>query len=605
MEKELRPIKILHEGETRKIKEVATFEQFLSAIKHKIKINPEKYELSYIDKDNDEISLSTSTDFEEYLRSNERLPKIELKRVDSDFDKNPVIQNIQMTMSTFERPVLQNEDEKMNSQDNSDKNIGQEENSESLMFKSFERAESPEESKIDIQIEEPKVIEQDKYSEDFDNKSLSNSVQTQSVIKANASTDVANLILNHDQDWNTDIKETHDKSNQQVVDVVDHGIDPFKSLVNDQAVNADLSQPKMQLEDENLVELIRSELKQLQPVIIKECQEFIKNSLSENQQKDLLSVSVHHVACNRCLKCPIVGIRYKCIQCNNVDFCSECEELANHPHPVLKIRSDEALENYMDSLKTSKIMESSISSSIFQSLMSTNRFDERDLKESQFVKQYADPVIEEVKKEEGAEFPEMVKRSYLAKYERFSDEYLSTLKAKNISKGMLNINCNCDTFILQVKVHNSDVENCSRWPINSALLPLSTTSEYFKECEPTIKEIKAGVYHTFNVKLSCPKKPGKYVFQFKLVDEYGRKFGDQINIEVNAIDANIVQQDEQYSAFDDVPENEPELPHKADIKYPDAIKKLKNMGLEMDQKMKDVVVECSGKIEDVFEKISL
>ena len=50
-----------------------------------------------------------------------------------------------------------------------------------------------------------------------------------------------------------------------------------------------------------------------------------------------------NVACDGCDMSPIVGVRYKCSVCQNFDLCSTCEELANHPHPFIKINtSDQA-----------------------------------------------------------------------------------------------------------------------------------------------------------------------------------------------------------------------------------------------------------------------
>ena len=36
--------------------------------------------------------------------------------------------------------------------------------------------------------------------------------------------------------------------------------------------------------------------------------------------------------CNNCGRAPIVGIRYKCMECDNFNVCENCEENHNHPH---------------------------------------------------------------------------------------------------------------------------------------------------------------------------------------------------------------------------------------------------------------------------------
>jgi len=45
-----------------------------------------------------------------------------------------------------------------------------------------------------------------------------------------------------------------------------------------------------------------------------------------------------HVRCDGCGKFPIAGIRYKCIECADFDFCEECEAKIEHPHNFIKIK---------------------------------------------------------------------------------------------------------------------------------------------------------------------------------------------------------------------------------------------------------------------------
>lgn len=45
-----------------------------------------------------------------------------------------------------------------------------------------------------------------------------------------------------------------------------------------------------------------------------------------------------NVTCDGCGVYPIVGIRYKCSECHNFDYCEKCEEADNHNHVFLKIK---------------------------------------------------------------------------------------------------------------------------------------------------------------------------------------------------------------------------------------------------------------------------
>ena len=43
------------------------------------------------------------------------------------------------------------------------------------------------------------------------------------------------------------------------------------------------------------------------------------------------------VECNGCGKFPLTGIRYKCYECPNFDFCERCEQTRWHPHEFMQI----------------------------------------------------------------------------------------------------------------------------------------------------------------------------------------------------------------------------------------------------------------------------
>ena len=44
-----------------------------------------------------------------------------------------------------------------------------------------------------------------------------------------------------------------------------------------------------------------------------------------------------NVKCNGCGVTPITGVRFKCTQCSDFDFCELCEAGSEHPHPFLKV----------------------------------------------------------------------------------------------------------------------------------------------------------------------------------------------------------------------------------------------------------------------------
>mmetsp|Transcript_17132 Transcript_17132/g.17022 ORF Transcript_17132/g.17022 Transcript_17132/m.17022 type:complete len:242 (-) Transcript_17132:594-1319(-) len=52
--------------------------------------------------------------------------------------------------------------------------------------------------------------------------------------------------------------------------------------------------------------------------------------------------------CGGCGKSPIIGARYHCTVCSDLDYCGLCEDTLKHPHPFLKLKS---LENPVSFIK--------------------------------------------------------------------------------------------------------------------------------------------------------------------------------------------------------------------------------------------------------------
>jgi len=68
--------------------------------------------------------------------------------------------------------------------------------------------------------------------------------------------------------------------------------------------------------------------------------EEIKKKVKTEQVSEKPQGFVHeHVRCDGCNTCPIVGIRYKCAVCQDFDYCENCEQSIEHPHPFLKIKN--------------------------------------------------------------------------------------------------------------------------------------------------------------------------------------------------------------------------------------------------------------------------
>ena len=52
--------------------------------------------------------------------------------------------------------------------------------------------------------------------------------------------------------------------------------------------------------------------------------------------------TVHNgITCNSCKKCPIVGYRYKCMECDDYNLCQICEKVVEHEHNFIKFVNEE------------------------------------------------------------------------------------------------------------------------------------------------------------------------------------------------------------------------------------------------------------------------
>ena len=68
----------------------------------------------------------------------------------------------------------------------------------------------------------------------------------------------------------------------------------------------------------------------------------LEKPLKELKQKK--SKVVHNgIKCDNCGMDPIIGVRYKCMECDNLNFCEKCEENVKHQHLFYKIKKNNLL----------------------------------------------------------------------------------------------------------------------------------------------------------------------------------------------------------------------------------------------------------------------
>ena len=99
--------------------------------------------------------------------------------------------------------------------------------------------------------------------------------------------------------------------------------------------------------EENVQNIIESNINQAKEDIIKNI--IVEASKIENksilEKKSKYSFVHNNIRCNGCQINPIVGIRYKCIECNDFNLCEACENTQRHPHPLLKLKNNNVFKN--------------------------------------------------------------------------------------------------------------------------------------------------------------------------------------------------------------------------------------------------------------------
>ena len=117
---------------------------------------------------------------------------------------------------------------------------------------------------------------------------------------------------------------------------------------------------RIKIADENLInyvdlkakvtQLAKEQMNELLPKILDECKTYVQQQKACQEENRFKQVIHRNVVCDGCNVSPILGVRYKCVVCEDYDLCAQCEAKDNHKHPMLKITSPKKYKEFMKDL---------------------------------------------------------------------------------------------------------------------------------------------------------------------------------------------------------------------------------------------------------------
>jgi hypothetical protein len=166
--------------------------------------------------------------------------------------------------------------------------------------------------------------------------------------------------IRHQEDFELLAKHVSDKGTKILVNIIDKELDeiPISNAfshanLDEESINLTISPIENKEEDDgddkikkDIKQMVRNKMKSLENDIIQDIYKSIKTQLETNEEKiNALNIKqdevIHKgIKCNICGTENIKGIRYRCLQCQHFNLCSNCEKKNIHEadHILIKIR---------------------------------------------------------------------------------------------------------------------------------------------------------------------------------------------------------------------------------------------------------------------------
>ena len=326
------------------------------------------YKIHYLDEDNDKIEIETEEDFSNFIN-------LDISEIYLEINESSINSKI---LEEFKKLKEQNNALKRQNKFLKQKNETFEEMSK-IQLEKIKILESEKEN----EIEKSKIFL--KSLEDEQNQKNAIAEQLEETKKLNESMSFINNSIfninnkNENEDKEKDIQLNNLKEeNKMLKNQLEEERSKIKIFNTNQEeyYNNKINQSviAIQKKDEEINEIKNSYENKLNN-IREECSQEVKQKLSKkyieklqpvqeskiniqktndnyelNTSRSIMSrisqcSTIHtDIKCNNCGACPIVGYRYKCLECPNYNLCNECEKIVSHEHNFIRYVNQESEE---------------------------------------------------------------------------------------------------------------------------------------------------------------------------------------------------------------------------------------------------------------------
>ena len=315
-----------------------TYNELINAIKKVLGIDDnyfKKLYLSFIDEEEQERTRLIAQIFDDFIK--QKKLKISIGFIDNldESTINQINEEIESNLNKFDNininTILEEEKEEKIEEEKEEEKENKKENKK-------ENEEENEEDK-----ENDKILNEGQKEENVQLIIIEDN--NKNVINDNKSNNLKNKNTNENEKNKKDKKESNKESNKEKRQRLHKEKKEKKEKKRKEKKSKNNKENQIDEEEKEIGKIIEKSIKSIKNDLLQS----ILNETSSIQQSSLLASKINEnnnkysnihldIKCAGCKECPIVGVRYKCVECKNLNYCEKCEANIDHSHPLYKIK---------------------------------------------------------------------------------------------------------------------------------------------------------------------------------------------------------------------------------------------------------------------------